>query len=405
VSQQLDTTPPVPSAIRAGAGAAARLYLVVAAAMMVVAWQSLAWTGRVVSYHVEFPGDGVLGGLAHYDGGWYEIIASTGYRSHQAGTYSPVAFFPSYPLAMRYLGAIVGDTVIAGILLTLASGVGTAALFWTWCRERIGEVAASTALLVLLLYPYGFFLYGVVYAEALFLLVTLAAFWAVEHDRPLLAGLAGAVATATRPVGIAVVIGLVVRTLERRSVPASGDDRGLDVTSRLRLARDSVQRRDSLVLLSLGGLAAYCGFLWHRFGNPFLFAEVQEYWGQEPGLRTWLKIAFVEQLHSRPSDPYTWALCAQAVVGLAAAVAVPLVGRRFGWGYAAYVLVAVMIPLLGTRDFTSVGRYTMAAFPVFALAGEWLAKRPPLQRSAVLAASGCCLALAIGAFAHGVFVS
>jgi hypothetical protein len=388
-----DASSRTPNTLRTGAWRAARLYLAIAAAMVVVAWQSLLHTGRVIRYHVEFWGDGVLGGLAHYDGGWYTMIATTGYSAHQPGMQSPVAFFPGYPLAMRYLGAIVGNEVIAGIVITIVSGVGISVLFWTWCRVRMAEVAATTALLALLLYPYGFFLYGVVYADALFLLATLAAFWATEHDRPLLAGLAGAVATLTRPVGIAVVVGIVVRTLERRGALRRPSWMGLP--TRLSLARSVWRPGDALVLLSLAGLVAYCVFLWHRFGDPFLFSAVEEHWGQEPGPRTWFKVAFFEQLRYHPGSWFSWGLVAQAVVALAAVATVPLVGRRFGWGYAAYLLAVLAIPLVGTKDFMGLGRYGLAAFPVFALVGEALATRPPRQRQAVLAMSGCGLAVAM----------
>ena len=53
---------------------------------------------------------------------------------------------------------------------------------------------------------------------------------------------------------------------------------------------------------------------------------------------------------------------------------VPAVARRFGWGYAGYVLVVMGIPLLGTKDFMSCGRYLLAAFPVFAVVGLGLAE-------------------------------
>ena len=52
------------------------------------------------------------------------------------------------------------------------------------------------------------------YADSLFLLCAIGAFVLLERRWYLAAGLVGALATAGRPVGVAVAVGLVVRTLE-----------------------------------------------------------------------------------------------------------------------------------------------------------------------------------------------
>lgn len=78
------------------------------------------------------------------------------------------------------------------------------------------------ALALFLLYPYAFYLYGAVYADALFVLAALGALLLLEADHVWLAGLAGAVATAARPVALVVVVGLAVRALERRGVFPQG---------------------------------------------------------------------------------------------------------------------------------------------------------------------------------------
>lgn len=408
-------------------------YLGILAVMVFVSWQTITHTTVLID-SVEFRGDQFLGGLIHYDGGWYWLVSERGYRDHQPGIQSPVAFFPGYPLAMRYLGAVIGDHALAGILITTTCGLGTAVLFWSWCRERMTAIAANTALLTYLLYPYGYYLYGVIYADALFVFFTLLAFWAVERDRPLLAGLAGAVATLSRPVGIAVVVGLAVRTLERRGVlpevclpklrprnAAAGDTTSSIATSGIAAAGDTTppgtQRRspggarstlrptDGFVLLSVSGLAAYCYFLWNRFGDPFLFSDAEAYWGQGTGPSTWFKVALYEQLRDHWDSAFTWGLVVQGFVALAALATVPLVARRFGWGYAAYLLVVLAVPVVGTKDFQGLGRYGIAAFPVFALLGEVLADRPARERGFALACSGLALVIAGFGFAHGYYIS
>ena len=67
---------------------------------------------------------------------------------------------------------------------------------------------------MLLLYPYAFYLYGAMYGDSLFLLTAIGSFVLLERRHYWLAGLVGALATAGRPVGVAVAVGLVVRMLE-----------------------------------------------------------------------------------------------------------------------------------------------------------------------------------------------
>ncbi len=51
-------------------------------------------------------------------------------------------------------------------------------------------------------------------------------------------------------------------------------------------------------------------------------------------------------------------------------------GERLGWGYGIYVAVVVGMPVLSTKDFMGVGRYLIAAFPVFLTLATMLRRGP-----------------------------
>jgi hypothetical protein len=104
------------------------------------------------------------------------------------------------------------------VVVTFLCGLGAAIVFYRWCARRASPQKAATALVLLLVFPYAWYLYGAMYADALFVLCAISAFFLVEKDRPVLAGLVAAVATATRPVGIAMVVGLVAVLLEHRGI-------------------------------------------------------------------------------------------------------------------------------------------------------------------------------------------
>jgi hypothetical protein len=356
-----------------------------------------------------------LDGWFQLDGGWYYDIAVHGYF-YQPGQQSSIAFFPTYPLAVRALGKVLGDYQIAGSVIGVASGAGAVLLFGAWVWRRLPRAGAVTAIAVLMLYPYAFFLYGAMYADSLFLLTTLGAFLLLERRMYWLAGLVGALATAGRPVGIAVTVGLVVRMLELRAQDRAAERLRngplTDVVADRPGWRDlvsaflTVRWREVGVLLSGAGLLAWIVFLWLRFGDPLAFIAVESApgWNQGVGPKTWFKLGYLGSVIK--GQHIAILLTVQALACLAAVLLIRRVWRRFGWGYTAYAAVVIAIPVLGTKDFMGAGRYVLVAFPVMAAAGDFLATtKLRWVRSIVLTT---CVVLMIGMtilYGQGVEVS
>lgn len=373
----------------------------------------------VPAYDVDLPG--WLEGWYQFDAGWYERIATRGY-DHVPGAQSPVAFFPAYPFAMRALAPLVGGSeATAGVLLTFLCGAASVALLTAWCRDRVAPQAVPWAVAAVLLFPYSWFLVGAVYGDALFLAASLAAFVLLERDRPLLAGLAGAVAAAGRPVGVAVVVALAVRALERRGAlvrlapaPQPAASRGarlrtwlVDLRAPVGVDRRLLRPADAGVLVAAVGLVGYCAYLWARFGDPFLFSSVQRYWDQPSGPATWVKAHLLGNLALNLAEkPRYLAGCVfQGALTVGALALVPRTIRRFGWGYGVLAAGLMAIPALGSKDFQGTGRYLLAAFPLFALAGEWLAERSTRVRGSLLAASALLLLFWAHLYARGFYVA
>jgi hypothetical protein len=297
---------------------------------------------------------------------------------------------------------------------------------------------ARTTVLVVLVYPYAWYLYGAVYADALFLLCAAGAFVLLEKDRPLLAGLLAAVATAARPVGVGLVIGLAAVLLERREVlrlafaervgalgwrGAWREARAEDgpVVARLAAVQvrpGRVRPADAGVLAALGGLVAWMWYLQVAFGDRLLFVKGQSApgWDQGQGPHTWFKVHWlghVRRLPAYAADPhlywdkliYTLGITFQALLVVGALCLLPAVVRRVGWGYAVYVVGVVGVPLLGSKDWQGTGRYLLAAFPVLLVVGGWLSRRPTVTRRAVLAGSGVLLVFLASAFARGFYLA
>lgn len=394
------------------------------------ALSALAVRGDAVDPY--YTGPHWLGGWVRFDAGWYRSIADNGYFFSGKEAQSSVAFFPLYPLLTRWLqAAFGGDTSMWGIPITLASGFGAAMLYWHWLRRRVDLATARVCFALFALWPYGYYLYGAVYADALFVFLVLAAFVSIDHDRVALAALFGALATATRPVGIAVVLGLTARVLEQRGAlrlpvldrlrwfapsPAVSPGASHAPAAALAAPRERavvVQLRrlralDPLILLSATGLLVYVVYLSRTFGDPFAFAtaEAAPGWDQDPGPKVWFKSAWFSRLvHLPGSGPrYFAGITLQGALVIGLVLLVPRVVRRFGWAYGGFTLALLAFPLLGSKDFQGLGRYALGAFPAFAVAGELLVAHPRLRR-VWFAGAVAALVVFTAAFARGGYVA
>jgi hypothetical protein len=243
--------------------------------------------------------------------------------------------------------------------------------------------------MLLVLYPFAFYLYGAVYSDALLLALIVGAFLCLERDALIPATLLGAAATFTRPVAPAVVLGLLVRQLERRRQQGA-----------------PIRPVDFLPLLAAAGLGFYAFFLWQRFGDPLAFLHVQSApgWDQPPGWQTWLKLTWFRILFPRVAPLVALRLIGHAAVALGALALVPATRRHLGWGYAVYVALAVGLPTLSSKDFMGLGRYVISAFPVFLTLALLMRDHPRVLR-VWLVASAMALALLTLGWGAGGYVA
>lgn len=342
---------------------------------------SLLWP-PALHLPADVPDVAFIEALVRWDAGWYGSIARDGY-SFVPNEQSPVAFFPLYPLVIRAIAFLGVNRWLAAVLVSLACSLAGLALFARWAR-RLSPPHGATAFWLLTLYPFAEYLYGVAYSDALFLALVVAAFLALERDRPGLAMLFGALATASRPVAPAVVVGLLVRSLERR-----------------RAAGGPVRFQDLLPAFAGLGLLAYMGYLAWRFDDPLAFAHVQGApgWDQAPGWESWLKVHWFKTMFPQVDPLIGLRLGGHALVTVLALALVVPTFKRLGVGYGVYTLLVVGIPAVSSKDFQGLGRYVIAAFPLFLTLAMLVQERPRLRWALLVlfAVLLGALALALGA--------
>ena len=145
--------------------------------------------------------------FARFDTGYFEGIAWSGYEP-LAGGRSNIAYFPVYPMLMRLVGRLFGRHhaifFMAGIGVSWACFILAMVALYYLARLDLPRRRAERAVLLTAVFPFAFF-FGVAYSESTFLLFTVLAFYLFRTRRWVLAGLCGAVATATRVPGIFMV--------------------------------------------------------------------------------------------------------------------------------------------------------------------------------------------------------
>jgi len=344
---------------------------------------------RVRAFEMPFRRERFAEIFADWDSGWYFDIASRGYYFNADGQ-SSIAFFPVYPMLMRALAWPFGGTDkaiwVAGILISCAAFTLALLAVHRFTQRVFGdrEVARRTVL-YLALFPFSLF-FTRVYAESVFLLISVLAVSRAYDQRWWRAGLWGALATLARPNGI--LVGLPLALLACAGRPA---------------ARVLATRFTALLPIPVA-LAGYCAYVYSLSGDPLAWLYTQEHWGYSLGHPPWQQLLkMIERIvkygfydYFFVSDRASFRLF-HGVAALIFLALTPAIFKRLGVAMGAYVLVSLLVPLSGNL-LEGVGRYSAVLFPAFMLVGSF---KSPRLHEAILIVASLFLALFVCLFVTG----
>ena len=293
-----------------------------------------------------------------WDTAWFNSIAQQGYAPAYVGA-SPrhfeynVAFFPGFPMMMRYVSSIGIGTTGAGLLISMIAGF-IAALALGRLATRMGG-HSQLAVLAWVAAPVALFL-AAAYTEALFCAF---AFWAWSlgrEQRWVFAGILGGVAALVRVNGVFLGIGLVVMFLTTPN-------------------RD--WKRGSALLLPFFATLGYFAYLHAISGSWNTWSQAQSvYWKRQTvdpitSFSHTLQHIFVHTGSTSASSPwrFVFEIVAMAVVVVALVITV----RWKWWAEFAYMLVTAIS--LGTSSvYLSVPRTLVVLFPIWLIVGIWMTR-------------------------------
>jgi hypothetical protein len=307
------------------------------------------------------------------DAGWFEYVAKFGYpaRLRMGPRAAPTAFFPLFPLLIRFSSRAIGSYVFGGLFVSVVVGAASAVGVWALAARVRDRWVADRAVMLYCLFP-GAMTFSMLYSEPLSVALGAGALLALVSRRWLLAGIICAAATAEASMMIIVVAVSGIAALE--AIWRRGEWRALIAPA-----------------LSPLGILAYFGYLGHRYHDyKFWFQVERDDWGQhiDWGVRTLgLLVADNPGIHEGRvmTTIYVIGLYATlAGIAILLAAKLPLPVTVYG----VFLPLTFLLSLASPRP-----RYILCAFPIFIGAA---AKLPRVLYWPVLVLSAAGLVFLVG---------
>lgn len=326
-------------------------------AVIVIAELAAAVIGQRAGTHVEESRHILLAVWGHWDAVHYIDIATIGYHG------TDMAFFPLYPILVAGLGVLVGNHLIAGLVISNVAFFFALLYLYKLVEHEFERPVARRAIFYISIFPTAIF-FSAVYTESLFLFLTVASFYYMRERRWWAAGAIGFFAALTRVEGLLLTVPFIIEWfLAYRShlVPM-------------------LARLVPIVLIPIG-LGCYMAYLWVLNGDPLYFSHVQIHWHRHLAA-PWTSV--IHSIHSIATAAQAQTVANQLLElsFTALMIAVLIAGfRRLRASYIAYMTLSILVPM-STSSLMSMPRFALVLFPMFVIFGLW-GKRPSANNAIV----------------------
>ncbi len=318
-------------------------------------------------YHLS-PDNIFLDILARWDSGFYINIVEEGYMLVY-GRISNVAFFPLYPMLTSLVDVLFNNPLLSGVIVSHISFLIALIYLFRLTTLLCDEDTAKRTIFYISVFPTSLF-FSAVYTESLFLCVSVAAVYYAHKRNWELATIFTLLAGVTRITGLLVfgVVGLEwMRSHGWTLLTCYKKEAWQNLWQGIKKDWYSLL----FILLAPLGLLSHMAFLGDQFQDPMAFWSVQSAFNRHNlGFLGILMRDFVPILSQNFwTGGIWWNVLLDTSAAIFALAAAPFVLRRFGEGFAIYILLSVLVPLSsGTGSMT---RYILVLFPLFMLMGVW----------------------------------
>jgi hypothetical protein len=344
--------------------------LVVAApALFLLIGVALRYAAYVSINPIASP-QGFADAMCVWDCYWYGEVAQHGYQAYPEvlnfggpGGIANWAFFPLYPMLLSLAGRLLPFLNPAALGAIVSPLLTFAAVFAAWPLFEGNRRGYFLFGALLLAGPFSFY-FATAYSESLFLLLTVLAFASLRRDNYGGAGIAGALLSATRTVGVLFVLSVLTQIALTLWPPAKRPPP---------LLKTLLGRPDMIFALVAVPLGVLAFTLWLHFvtGDSLAFVHIQRGWDRElvnPFQALW--------------DGFTATgdrLQDQKWLALAAVIGLALCGALFATKrYAEAIFCALSLLLALGNGVESMVRFVAALAPLNLVAAELLARKRSL---------------------------
>jgi Gpi18-like mannosyltransferase len=332
-------------------------FIVTRFAIIVIAELAAVIIGQRAGQHVQESRHLLLAVWGRWDAVHYIDIASSGYYG------TDMAFFPLYPLLLAGLGLLIGNHLVAGIIISNVALFFALLYLYKLVEHEFDRTVARRAIFYIAIFPTAVF-FSAVYTESLFLFLTVASFYYMRERRWLVAGIFGFFASMTRVEGVLLVVPFAIEWF---------------VAYRQNL-REGVRNLLPILLVPIG-IVLYMGYLWVLKGDPLYFSHVQSHWDRHLAA-PWTSI--IDAVHKIAHSTQAQAVANQAIqlFFTALMIGVLIAGcRRLKPSYIAYMALSILVPM-STSSLMSMQRFALVLFPMFAILALW-GRRPAINNAIV----------------------
>jgi hypothetical protein len=312
-------------------------------AIVIAAALGLHWARAPHGYFGAHIFRHALGPLESWDGIWYRHIAAHGYLL-VPGHQSDPAFFPLYPLLLKFVAISGISTGAGGVIVSNLLFLAALLTFDAFGAELFSSQLARRATLLLAVSPTSY-VCSMVYPESLVLLAFgLVGIFALR-GRWLACGAGAAVAALARPEGVLLVFPIAACVIPRRRQLAP-NERGRAIASILAAPAAAIS------------FPLYLGWALH---DPLAWSRAQHAWGRSFQLDG---ILLAVRRVGEDVGKTAWTLrdVAFCVLTLALLALAYRAGAPRGW----LLLGALVVILpLGSGSFNSDARFGLLALPAY----------------------------------------
>lgn len=322
---------------------------------------------------------GLLQLLTQWDGDWFLRVVREGYPSQipEVGGHvlpTTIPFFPLFPLTARFVSWLLPiSDALAAIVVALAFGAVAVVVVHRLAAFVAGQGAADRGVALFCFFP-GSMVLSMAYAEGAMVALSAGCLLALLQRRWLVAGICAALATATRPTALVLVVACMwqawIAVRERR------EWRSLVAPA-----------------LAPAGILGFFAFLWARTGEPLAYIHAEEAWkvGASFGRST------AELVHTFARAPLSEPVSTIVFLSVAfAAVSGVLLVRRQWPSVLSVYAFSILAFSIASRSDGLRPRDVLTAFPLILVVGAVTKSRHTVLRNVF------GVALAASMFFHNV---